>query len=183
MDHSEDNDSGGGNGFSDIRPGNVANFSAENDGLPEMSGSGAADVPGKEGFPAGSAEEQHDSQNGTVGLDVSVKQEKKPSPRMEKLRAYYAQLGQAREMMEKELEAALSGSTVEGEVEAKLYEFSHSWRSIADEISKYDDLNGAAQKSVGRGISCRSEYGRDGFFRAEFGARRFFRSEFARCQF
>lgn len=45
-------------------------------------------------------------------------------------------------MMEKELEAALSGSTVEGEVEAKLYEFSHSWRSIADEISKYDDLNG-----------------------------------------
>lgn len=29
MDHSEDNDSGGGNGFSDIRPGNVANFSAE----------------------------------------------------------------------------------------------------------------------------------------------------------
>lgn len=50
MDHSEDNDSGGGNGFSDIRPGNVANFSAENDGLPEMSGSGAADVPGKEGF-------------------------------------------------------------------------------------------------------------------------------------
>ena len=142
MDHSGDNDAGSGTGFSDIRPGNVASFSAENDRLPEMSGSGAAEISGREGLPAGSAEEQHDSQNGAVGLDVSVKQEKKPSPRMEKLRAYYAQLGQAREMMDKELEAALSGSTVEGEVEAKLYEFSHSWRSIADEISKYDDLNG-----------------------------------------
>lgn len=142
MDHSGDNDAGSGTGFSDIRPGNVASFSAENDRLPEMSGSRAAEISGREGLPAGSAEEQRDSQNGAVGLDVSVKQEKKPSPRMEKLRAYYAQLGQAREMMEKELEAALSGSTVEGEVEAKLYEFSHSWRSIADEISKYDDLNG-----------------------------------------
>ena len=99
MDHSGDNDAGSGTGFSDIRPGNVASFSAENDRLPEMSGSGAAEISGREGLPAGSAEEQHDSQNGAVGLDVSVKQEKKPSPRMEKLRAYYAQLGQAREMM------------------------------------------------------------------------------------
>lgn len=48
-----------------------------------MSGSGAAEISGREGLPAGSAEEQHDSQNGAVGLDVSVKQEKKPSPRME----------------------------------------------------------------------------------------------------
>lgn len=120
MDHSGDNDAGSGTGFSDIRPGNVASFSAENDRLPEMSGSGAAEISGREGLSAGSAEKQRDSQNGAVGLDVSVKQEKKPSPRMEKLRAYYAQLGQAREMMEKELEAALSGSTVEGEVEAKL---------------------------------------------------------------
>ena len=42
MDHSGDNDAGSGTGFSDIRPGNVASFSAENDRLPEMSGSGAA---------------------------------------------------------------------------------------------------------------------------------------------
>ena len=95
MDHSGDNDAGSGTGFSDIRPGNVASFSAENDRLPEMSGSGAAEISGREGLPAGSAEKQRDSQNGAVGLDVSVKQEKEPSPRMEKLRAYYAQLGQA----------------------------------------------------------------------------------------
>ena len=101
---------------------------------------------------------------------------------MEKLRAYYAQLGQAREMMEKELEAALSGSTVEGEVEAKLYEFSHSWRSIADEISKYDDLNGRA-KSGGRGISCRSKYGRDGFSGQNLAHADFSACEFTRCQF
>ena len=37
MDHSGDNDAGSGTGFSDIRPGNVASFSAENDRLPEMS--------------------------------------------------------------------------------------------------------------------------------------------------
>lgn len=45
MDHSGDNDAGSGTGFSDIRPGNVASFSAENDRLPEMSGSGAAKFP------------------------------------------------------------------------------------------------------------------------------------------
>ena len=43
MDHSGDNDAGSGTGFSDIRPGNVASFSAENDRLPEMSGSRAAE--------------------------------------------------------------------------------------------------------------------------------------------
>lgn len=54
MDHSGDNDAGSGTGFSDIRPGNVASFSAENDRLPEMSGSGAAEISGREGLPAGS---------------------------------------------------------------------------------------------------------------------------------
>ncbi len=66
---------------------------------------------------------------------------KKSSHRMEKLRLYYLQLGHVREVMEKELNAVLAGSTVEGEIEAKLYEYSHSWHAIADEISKYDNLN------------------------------------------
>lgn len=51
MNHSGDNDAGSGTGFSDIRPGNVASFSAENDRLPEMSGSGAAEISGREGLP------------------------------------------------------------------------------------------------------------------------------------
>ena len=67
---------------------------------------------------------------------------KKTSPRMEKLRSYYSQLGHVREVMEQELGAVLAGSAVEGEIEAKLYEYSHSWHAIADEISKYDNLNG-----------------------------------------
>lgn len=50
MDHSGDNDAGSGTGFSDIRPGNVASFSAENDRLPEMSGSGAGGNFRQRGF-------------------------------------------------------------------------------------------------------------------------------------
>ncbi len=80
--------------------------------------------------------------SGTDGAASAEAEEKKPSERLEKLREYYSQLGQARETMEQELEAALAGSAVEGEIEAKLYEFSHSWKAIADEISKYDNLNG-----------------------------------------
>ena len=70
MDHSGDNDAGSGTGFSDIRPGNVASFSAENDRLPEMSGSRAAEISGREGLQAGSAEEQRAPQIGVVGPAV-----------------------------------------------------------------------------------------------------------------
>lgn len=80
---------------------------------------------------------------------VGETRDKAPSERMEKLRAYYAKLGEARELMQKELEAALDGSTVEGEVESKLYEFSHSWRAIADEITKYDALHGRRKGATG----------------------------------
>lgn len=66
---------------------------------------------------------------------------KKTSERLEKLRDYYSQLGQARDEMQHELERVLSGSVVEGEIEAKLYEFSHSWRSISNEINVMDKLN------------------------------------------
>lgn len=70
----------------------------------------------------------------------SVKKE--PSERLEKLRAYYTQLGQVRETMGKELEAQLAGTAVEGEIEEKLYEYSHSWKAIANEISRIDEVNG-----------------------------------------
>ena len=66
---------------------------------------------------------------------------KKTSERLEKLRDYYAQLGQARDEMQNELERALGGAVVEGEIEAKLYEFSHSWRAIANEINNLDNLH------------------------------------------
>lgn len=68
--------------------------------------------------------------------------EKPVSARLEKLRSYYAQLGKAREMMEQELAAQLAGETVDGEIESKLYEFSHSWRAIAGEINRYDTEHG-----------------------------------------
>lgn len=68
--------------------------------------------------------------------------EKKASERLEKLRSYYAQLGKAREAMEHELEASLKGEAVEGEIEAKLYEFSHSWKAISGEIRRYDEMHG-----------------------------------------
>lgn len=79
--------------------------------------------------------------------DSPVDAAREPSPRMEKLRAYYAQLGQAREAMEKELTTTLAGSAVDGEIEAKLYKFSHSWRAIADEISKYDEETGRYKRN------------------------------------
>lgn len=75
--------------------------------------------------------------------------ENKDSERLEKLRAYYAQLGKAREAMEQELEASLSGNTVEGEIEAKLYEFSHSWKAIAGEINRYDETHGRRRENLG----------------------------------
>ena len=65
---------------------------------------------------------------------------RKSSERLEKLRSYYEQLGLARMAMQEELEARLEGKAVEGEIEAKLYEYSHSWRAIADEIEKNDDI-------------------------------------------
>ena len=68
--------------------------------------------------------------------------ERPVSERLEKLRSYYDQLGQARKAMEADLEATLKGETVEGEIEAKLYEFSHSWKAIADEIERQDDILG-----------------------------------------
>ncbi len=114
--------------FNGIRPGSVANLSDDNVEVNEETKTVSETVS--------------DARNVEFQPVVSVVKEKPVSPRMEKLRAYYAQLGQVREMMEQELEATLSGHVVEGEVEAKLYEFSHSWHSIADEISKYDDLNG-----------------------------------------
>ena len=75
-----------------------------------------------------------------IGEEESV--EKPASERLEKLRSYYDQLGQARRAMEADLEATLKGEAVEGEIEAKLYEFSHSWRAIADEIERQDDILG-----------------------------------------
>jgi len=71
---------------------------------------------------------------------------KKSSERLEKLREYYATLGKVREDMERELEKVLEGTTVEGEIEGKLYEFSHSWHAVAGEINRLDDLNGRRRK-------------------------------------
>ena len=60
----------------------------------------------------------------------------KKSERMEKLRSYYSQLGQVRDNIEKELGKILSGSVVEGEIENKFYEFTHSRKAILDEIQR-----------------------------------------------
>lgn len=84
-----------------------------------------------------------------ANVDV-VAAEKPESERLKKLRSYYAELGNAREAMEKELAAQLSGEAVDGEIEAKLYEFSHSWKAIAGEISQYDSVHGR-RKDVGKG--------------------------------
>ena len=81
-----------------------------------------------------------------ISFEPVVKEEieevkvRKSSERLEKLRSYYEQLGLARMAMQEELEARLEGKAVEGEIEAKLYEYSHSWRAIADEIEKNDDI-------------------------------------------
>ena len=75
--------------------------------------------------------------------EAVAKQEiKKTSARMEKLREYYAQLGKVRDDMQHELENILHGTVVEGEIEAKLYDFSHSWKAVANEINRLDDLDG-----------------------------------------
>lgn len=66
----------------------------------------------------------------------------KKSERMEKLRAYYSQLGQVRDNIENELGKILSGTVVEGEIESKFYEFTHSRKAILDEINKYDEQHG-----------------------------------------
>jgi len=81
-------------------------------------------------------------------IGASVR-EKPQSERMEKLRNYYAKLGEAREFMEQELAATLGNEAAESEIENKLYEFSHSWKAIADEISRYDKLNGKRQRRTG----------------------------------
>ena len=78
---------------------------------------------------------------------VSQSVDEKKSERLEKLRSYYAELGKARLAMEEELTARIKGEdVVEGEIEAKLYEFSHSWRAIADEIEKIDDIGGRRKR-------------------------------------
>lgn len=78
---------------------------------------------------------------------VSQSVDEKKSERLEKLRSYYAELGKARLAMEEELTARIKGEdVVEGEIEAKLYEFSHSWRAIADEIEKIDDISGRRKR-------------------------------------
>lgn len=82
-----------------------------------------------------------------ISFEPVVKEEETHSERMEKLRAYYGQLGQARDAMEKELAIALEGRAVDGEIENKLYEYSHSWKSIADEISKIDKASGRYLKN------------------------------------
>lgn len=80
------------------------------------------------------------SENATDETPVAAK--KPASERLEKLRSYYATLGQVREEMEQELAKELAGSTVEGEIEEKLYEYSHSWHAIAGEINRLDNLEG-----------------------------------------
>lgn len=85
-----------------------------------------------------------DDDSGATGTPAAAapKPARKYSERLEKLREYYAKLGEARDMMQQDLERALGGEVVEGEIEAKLYEFSHSWRAIASEINQIDNLNG-----------------------------------------
>lgn len=85
-----------------------------------------------------------DDDSGAAGTPAAAapKPARKYSERLEKLREYYAKLGEARDMMQQDLERALGGEVVEGEIEAKLYEFSHSWRAIASEINQIDNLNG-----------------------------------------
>ena len=78
-----------------------------------------------------------------VAVDVeNLAKEKPASQRLEKLRSYYAELGNARRAMEEDLVATLKGEVVEGEIEEKLYKFSHSWRAISDEIEKFDNISG-----------------------------------------
>lgn len=63
------------------------------------------------------------------------------SERLEKLRAYYANLGQVRTDMEAELKKALGGAVVAGEIEQKLYDFSHASHVMLDELNRLDNLD------------------------------------------
>ncbi|MBP5698425.1 MAG: pentapeptide repeat-containing protein, partial [Alphaproteobacteria bacterium] len=80
----------------------------------------------------------------TMPLDLAV--QNKSSERLERLRAYYGQLGKVRDDMGKELEKILEGSMKEGEIEKKLYDFSHSRQVIAEELNQLDDLDGRREK-------------------------------------
>ena len=70
------------------------------------------------------------------------------SERLEKLRGYYKELGDVRVAMEEDLKATLKGEVVEGEIEAKLYEFSHSWKAVAGELEKIDNLSERRKKAA-----------------------------------
>ena len=70
------------------------------------------------------------------------------SERLEKLRKYYKELGDVRVAMEEDLKATLKGEVVEGEIEEKLYEFSHSWKAVAGELEKIDGLSERRKKTA-----------------------------------
>ena len=77
-----------------------------------------------------------------VAVGVEEVSATKTSERLEKLRSYYAELGNVRKAMEEDLVATLNGEAKDGEIEEKLYNFSHSWRAISDEIERYDSIHG-----------------------------------------
>ncbi len=79
---------------------------------------------------------------GNIAIDG---EESTSSVRLGKLRDYYQNLGNVREMMEKEIEATIKGEILEGEIEDKLYEYSHSWQAIAEQLNREDSLNGKYQ--------------------------------------
>ena len=70
------------------------------------------------------------------------------SERLEKLRGYYKELGDVRVAMEEDLKATLKGEVVDGEIEAKLYEFSHSWKAVAGELERIDNLSERRKKAA-----------------------------------
>ena len=74
-------------------------------------------------------------------LEQKIKEEKK-SERLEKLRSYYEKLGQTRDFMQQELSKVLAGEADSEEIDAKLYEFTHSSTLIAEEINRYDEEHG-----------------------------------------
>ncbi len=79
-----------------------------------------------------------------------VEQKKKErSERLEKLRAYYGELGSIRDAMEEELQKALEGETKEGEIEDKIYKSTHSRKVILEEIKKYDGEHGKSHVADG----------------------------------
>ncbi len=82
-----------------------------------------------------------------VAIGVEDAEHPKTSERLEKLRSYYAELGNVRKAMEEDLASTLKGEAKEGEIEDKLYQFSHSWRAISDEIERIDIANGRRRGS------------------------------------